>query len=379
VRYVGTIMTANPKLTSLPTMPIIDCDIHQNDDVGSIRDRMPKAFRQPGWGMCGMDTPSPIGVARADAKPTEDKPAGSDPAFMLKHHFEPFGIQRGVLTGSGVLGCGVHPNFYYGSALATAYNEWVAEDWLAADERFFGAILVNPQDPAGAVREIEKWAGHPKFIQVIMTSASRLPYGRQPFWPIYEAAEAAGLPMSLHPGAETAGTANTFVSGPPSTYLEWHTNIPQNYMGHTVSLLTEGVFEKFPKLKFILVEGGLAWLPHVLWRLDKNWKALRTMTPWVKKLPSEYVWDHIRLTTQPIEEPEKPEHLEMIFDVIHAEKTLMFSSDYPHWDNDSPHHGLPRMSEELSHRVYHRNAEELYGWEPLADLQPGGTAATAAA
>jgi predicted TIM-barrel fold metal-dependent hydrolase len=133
------------------------------------------------------------------------------------------------------------------------------------------------------------------------------------------------------------------------------------------SLLCEGVFEKFPRLKFVCIEGGLAWLPHLLWRLDKNWKALRSSVPWVRKLPSEYVWEHVRLTTQPIEEPEHPRHLEAIFEMIHAEKTVMFSSDYPHWDNDSPTHGLPRLAPELTKRIFHQTAEELYGFDQAVE------------
>jgi predicted TIM-barrel fold metal-dependent hydrolase len=175
--------------------------------------------------------------------------------------------------------------------------------------------------------------------------------------------------VATHPGTEGTGISNTFVAGNPSTYLEWHTNIPQNYMGHVTSLLCEGVFEKFPKLTFVCIEGGLAWIPHVLWRLDKNWKALRSSVPWVKKLPSEYVWDHVRFTTQPIEEPENPAHLLAIFEMIRAEKTVLFSSDYPHWDNDSPSHGLPKLPEAIAERIFHRNAEELYNFGKAASAK----------
>jgi predicted TIM-barrel fold metal-dependent hydrolase len=52
--------------------------------------------------------------------------------------------------------------------------------------------------------------------------------------------------------------------------MEWHNILPINYMATVNSLVCEGVFEKFPTLKFVAVEGGVAWLPHLMWRMDKN-------------------------------------------------------------------------------------------------------------
>ena len=344
------------------SLPIIDCDVHQTFVGTELTDRLPRAFREPGWVQPPHPLPSPIGVLRSDAKPASGPP-GSCPEKMISQHLDPFGIAKAILTGSGVLSIGVHPNVHYAGAVARAYNEVLAEKWLEADPRFCGSILITPQDPEAAVVEIHRWAGHPRMVQTLMCSAARIPFGQKCYWPIYEAASAAGLPVAIHPGAEGCGMGNGFIAGAPSTYLEWHTNLSQNYMGHLTSLLCEGVFEKFPRLKFVCMEGGLAWLPHLLWRLDKNWRALRSSVPWVRKPPSEYVWDHVRFTTQPIEEPENPRHLDAIFEMIRAEKTVMFSSDYPHWDNDSPAHGLPKMAPELTKRIFHQTAEELYGFD----------------
>ena len=348
-------------------MNIVDCDIHQSwTNPEEVSRRLPAAFRQPGWTMPGVLLPSPVGVLRHDAVGPNGEEAGSSPEVMIRQHLAPFGITHAILTGAGPLACGIHPNHYYATAMARAYNDALAETWLLEDDRFYGSVMIAPQDPEAAAAEIRRWAGHPRMVQVIMSSAARIPFGQKYYWPIYEAAQECGFPVAVHPGTEGRGIANGFIAGPPSTYLEWHTNLPQNYMGQVVSLLCEGVFEKFPGLHFVCIEGGLAWIPHVLWRLDKNWKALRSSVPWVRRLPSEYAWDHLRFTTQPIEEPEKPEHLLAILEMIHAEKTVMFSSDYPHWDNDSPTHGLPKMNESLASRIFYDTAAELYGFEKTA-------------
>ncbi len=101
------------------------------------------------------------------------------------------------------------------------------------------------------------------------------------------------------------------------------------------SLVFEGVFERFPKLKVILVEGGFAWAPPLMWRLDREWQRHKGEVPHVKRPPSEYVREHFWFTTQPIEEPETNTHLLDTLRWIGPDR-LMFSTDYPHWDFDDP-------------------------------------------
>lgn len=340
-------------------MKIIDTDVHQSWSGSEIHSRLPAYFQQVGFRLPHGLYDSPVGLNRGDAEGPNGEPAGTSHEMLCSQHLDPFQIDIAILTG-GFLGLGVHPHGEFAKAVARAYNDALLDTWLTWDERYFGAMLVAPQDPVAAAAEIRRLGSHPRIVEVLMTSASRIPLGQSYYWPIYEAAEEMGLPVAVHPGKEGSGISNSFIAGPPSTYLEWHTNLPQSYMGHIVSLVCEGVFAKFPRLKFVAKEGGLAWIPGVLWRLDKNWKALRSSVPWLDRLPSEYIFDHVRFTSQPIEEPERQEFLLQLFEMIHAEKTLMFSSDYPHWDNDSPQHALPRLSEKVMARIMHGNAEDTY-------------------
>jgi predicted TIM-barrel fold metal-dependent hydrolase len=46
-------------------------------------------------------------------------------------------------------------------------------------------------------------------------------------------------------------------------------------MGHVASVIAQGIFERCPNARFVLIECGIAWLPAMLWRLDADYKALR--------------------------------------------------------------------------------------------------------
>tara|TARA_R100000027_G_scaffold67677_1_gene67663 strand:+ start:10102 stop:11205 length:1104 start_codon:yes stop_codon:yes gene_type:complete len=359
------------------TLPIIDADVHHAPDPAGIKKHMPRALAERGLIVPGAQGyRNPHGVDRRDAVPPGGGKPCSDPAYALEHHFEPNNIKYGILHPGGTLGVGVGADYRLSAAICSGYNDYMLESWLSFDERFVGALLVAPNWPEAAAKEIRRVGHRPEFREIIMTSASESPFGNVRYWPIYEAASEVGLPVAFHPGAESNGIGNRSYAGTPSSYFEWHTSLSQNYMGQIASLVIEGVFNEFPSLNFIAVEGGFAWLPHLMWRLDKNWKALRETTPWLTEPPSEMIMRHVKMTTQPIEEPTKAEHLLQIFDMIDAPNTLMFSSDYPHWDGDDPRFVIPRkLGEEVRRKIFYDNAAEMYGL-PKIEAQESAEVAT---
>jgi hypothetical protein len=96
----------------------------------------------------------------------------------------------------------------------------------------------------------------------------------------------------------------------------------------------------------------------LLWRLDTEWRALRKETPWLKRPPSEYFFEHIRFTTQPLEQPDKLEHLWACLEGMNGKQTLMFASDYPHWDQD--HISSIRLPAGWDEAVFGGNALDTY-------------------
>ena len=225
-------------------------------------------------------------------------------------------------------------NLEFGAALCSANNDWQIAEWIDKEPRLRGAIQVTQEDPQAAVREIDRRAGDRRFVQVSLSPRAQEPLGRSRYWPIYEACERNGLPLGLHVPGFGSGYAST-PAGWPTFYLEEHQTFAYIIMGVFTSMVLEGVFERFPGLKLVLVEGGFAWVPSLCWRLDKHWERMRSEVPHLKRPPSEYIREHIWYTTQPMEEPERPEDLTKLIEWIGWDR-LLFSTDYPHWDFDDP-------------------------------------------
>jgi predicted TIM-barrel fold metal-dependent hydrolase len=176
---------------------------------------------------------------------------------------------------------------------------------------------------------------------------------------MYEAAERHGLPLAVHFGG-TAGWPITG-SGWPSYYYEDHCGMSQTFQAQVISLVFEGVLERFPGLKVVLVEGGFAWLPPLMWRMDRAWQKLCDEVPHLTRPPSEYVRGHFYFTTQPVEEPPKPSQFRWLLDHIGMDDRILFATDYPHWDFDSPDRAIPPVvTGDLRSQIMAGNARALY-------------------
>ena len=249
------------------------------------------------------------------------------------------------------------------SAICAAHNEWLAATWLSKYNwhgRYKGSIRICPYDPDAAVREIEKWAGHPHVVQVSIFPETSTPFGQPQFLPIMRAAASHRLPVAMHIIKQHGIRALTPV-GFPSYWSEVFAAHPLLFMSHLASLVFNGTFELLPDLRIVCVEGGSSWMAPFLWRMDKHWRWLGSEVPNVRKPPSEYIERHVRLTTQPMEEARYQAEVHRLMRWMNAGKILMLSTDYPHYDEDKPEWTLPRLPREMTKQIACENAIELYG------------------
>jgi predicted TIM-barrel fold metal-dependent hydrolase len=349
-------------------LTIVDCDIHPAfrtpADLHPFlsarwRDYMTTFGEHTRHGLSGQ-LPYPrmmAGGMRVDAFPDEGPP-GSDLELMRRQHLDANGVEVGMLMPLSRSGL-EERNLDYAAALASAVNDWQLEAWVKKEPRLRAGIVVPQEDPAFAVKEIERRSSDPAFVQILISPRSSDPLGHRRYWPIYATAEQCNRPIGLHVQGFSGGHASTG-SGWPTYYLQEHYAMTGNMQNTVTSLVFEGVFERFPNLKVVLIEGGFTWAPALCWRMDKHWERMRKETPDVKHPPSDYVREHVWFTTQPIEEPDNPQHLADVIGWIGWDH-LMFSTDYPHWDFDHPQHAFKfNLAEEQKVKVFRDNAKALY-------------------
>lgn len=371
-----TAQTATPRNDPAghPDLTLVDTDIH-NDNPSPAELKPFLAQRWHPWLEGGYGFPGRAygGVGTGGnmtnvVNPRDGRCAG-EPDWVLEQLMEPYGIDVGILTGV-MRGTGIHHNSRVAAEIAQAYNDWTISRWLEDYPCFRGSLVVTPQNVPAAVKEVHRLGDDQRMAQVMMPSAARIPFGNPTYWPIYQAAVEHDIPVAIHVGNEGVGIANAPTGvGYPSYYLEFHTDLSQTMMAHCVSLVADGVFEEFPSLRFVFIEGGVVWVPHVMWRLDRLYTALRAETPYLKRKPSEYILSNCYFSTQPIEEPDEHRHLLEMLAMLHAEKTLVFASDYPHWDFDNRHLAFSFFPEELRRRVFAGNALDLYRDRVLANVE----------
>ena len=347
---------------------IVDCDIHPAQSTPTeLHPFLPERWRtqllrygarvpQPFGGGLPYPRMTPGNGMRMDSWPPEGGPPASDLSFLREQLLDAYDMDYGILQALGPGGLALDQDL--GAALCHAINAWQVAKWCEPEPRLKASLSITQEDPAAARREVEAWAGDRRFVQLAVTPRTVEPLGRRRYWPIFELAVAAGLPIGLHSAAY--GSHANSGAGWFSYYIEEHFAFAHSLQSVISSMVMEGVFERFPSLKVVVIEGGFAWAPALGWRLDRQWARMRDEVPHVKRPPSEYIREHVWYTTQPIEEPERRRDLLDTIAWVGADR-LMFSTDYPHWDFDDPRFTFKVQLPEAQRRaIFGGNAKALY-------------------
>jgi 2,3-dihydroxybenzoate decarboxylase len=215
-----------------------------------------------------------------------------------------------------------------GRHMAVLANDQLAAAVARHPDRFTGLAAIAPQDPAHAAREIERGVNRLGFRGVIINSHTNDEYLDDPkFWPIFEAAEALGTPVYLHPNTPSRQMIAPFLA----RGLEMAIYGFQVETGfHALSLIVAGVFDRFPKLQLILGHLGEA-LPFWMYRIDHMHAASvgsGRYKNWIKldKSPSETMRANFHITTSGM--PWGPA-IRFVQEVM-GEDRVLYAMDYPY-------------------------------------------------
>jgi predicted TIM-barrel fold metal-dependent hydrolase len=354
-------------LTQKTRLKIIDVDIHPKSALEDLKPYLSKrwwdhvqtygARTRQGF-LKGFPYPKSQPIAsRRDSWPPGGGLPASDLNFMKQQYLDAYPIEYAIMNPLSPTGQG-DQNEDFSIAMAHAANEFQLDGWNARDPRLLASVIVPFEDGEAYRAEIRKRAGDKRFAHVLLKTRTSDLLGKKKYWPIYEAAIEAGLPVGVHVfGTSGRAASNT---GWPSFYIEDMTEHSSCCQAQVASLILEGVFERYKDLKFVMIEAGFGWMPSLGWRMDNNWKRMKDEVPHLKKAPSEYMRENIWISTQPMEEAEETEHLIDCMEWVGWDK-IMFSSDYPHWDFDDPWVALPpSLDHERRAKIFSENARALY-------------------
>jgi hypothetical protein len=292
--------------------------------------------------------------------PIEDG-AGHGFVQRIRRAMDAMGIDCQVVFPSAMLLLGMHPQEEVEVALARAFNRWMQQAILPEEERLKGFLYLPFNTPEACERIVREGAADPNIIGFTVCSTRNKPVHHNAYMRLYAMIEESGKPLAFHSGYHWADPSfsqlNRFISMHALSFVHYN-------LIHLTNWIVNALPERFPRLKLLWVESGLAWIPFLMQRLDHEVMMRPSEAPGLKRKPSEYIRE-MHFTSQPLERTDMA-LLEATMRAMRAETQLLFSSDWPHWDWDPPSAvtSLPFLSEQAKRNILGLNAARLFGIEP---------------
>ena len=283
---------------------------------------------------------------------------------LTLRYMDAMGIDYNILFPSPMLMLGQHPLPDIEVAMARAYNRWLCDHVLAVEPRIMSLLYLPFNDPEASLKIVEEFGDKPGVKGFMVVAIHFKPVHDKAYMKLYAALEERGLALAFH--ASYCWDADTSTRQ-MNRFLSVHAlTFPYYLMVHLTNWLVNGLPELFPKLRVAWIEGGIAYLPFIMMRLDHEYMMRVSEAPLLKRLPSDYMREMF-YTSQPLEMPASSKHMiEPIFKMINADTQMMFSSDYPHWDFDVPRQifDLPFLSAEARRNILGLNACNYLAIDP---------------
>ena len=297
-------------------------------------------------------------------KKEETPPTPHRQITLMRRWMDAMGTDIACMFPTPMLNLSLSPREDIETSLAWAYNRWLCERILSQDKRLRSMLYLPFHNGGECLKMVEAFGDKPGVIGFMVTSTHYKAVHDNAYVKAYSAIQERGLPLAFHSASGTGSEEglrllNRFM-GVHALGFTWHN------MLHMTNWITNGMPERFPRLKVLWIESGLAWVPFLMQRLDNEWMMRNGDAPLLKKPPSDYMREMF-YSTQPMEMVNNREALELTFKMMNAETQLCYASDYPHWDMDLPSviYDLPFLSEEAKRNILGGNAARLFKLETI--------------
>jgi predicted TIM-barrel fold metal-dependent hydrolase len=285
---------------------------------------------------------------------------------LMRRWMDAMGTDIACLFPTPMLNLSLSPDVATQNGLAWAYNSWLCERILQEEPRIKSMLYLPFHDPEACIKTVEYFAGKPGVIGFMVTSTHQRSVFQNGYIRLYKMLEERGLPLAFHSatGGEPGLRLFNKFFGVHALGFCW------NNMLYMTNWLINGMPERFPKLKTLWIESGLAWIPFLMQRLDNEYMMRSSEVPLLKRKPSEYMRE-MYYSSQPMEMVDNRASLELTFNLINAETQLLYASDFPHWDMDLPStiYDLPFLNEQAKRNILGGNAQRIFNLEPIFSPQ----------
>lgn len=279
--------------------------------------------------------------------------------YPLSQSAYKLGIDYSIVFPTDLLTLGLNPQSDLEVAIAYAYNRWMTEKILPYDDSLLTMLYLPFSEPQACVEMVKEFAGKKGVVGFMVTSTRYQPVYHNSYMPLYKLLEENGLALGFH-------TVSYWLERPFqqfNRFMSAHAlGFPLYNMIQLTNLVVNGIPERFPDLKVIFIEAGIAWIPFIMLRLDSEYLYRQSDAPLLTKKPSEYI-KNFYFTTQPMEHTMHTDFLQKAFSMFDAENQLLYASDYPHQDFEAPSaiYDLPFLSEMAKRKILGENALKLFG------------------
>jgi uncharacterized protein len=339
---------------------VVDADGHINESTQQLAAHIDPAYRDYGPS-AGERTYFPVDAWDRSVRGTLGTTAGTAQTWL--EALDRGGLECAVLYPSAGLGIGWIREPEFAIALCRAYNDFFHREFTSSSPRLKGVALLPLQHPAAAIEELRRARRLGAVGAMLPAVGLRKPLGHPDFWPIYAEAERLDCMVGVH---ATVRGPHYFGADLFDRFIEVHT-LSHSFaqMIQMTSLVFQGVFDAFPRLRVGFMEAGCTWVPYWLGRLDEEWEKRGSVdAPNCRRKPSDH------LTSERVFYPaESSEWLLGPTIAALGQAGIFYASDFPHWDNEFPKNieemrARGDLSDETKRTVLATTARRLYGLGP---------------